>query len=353
VHGSQHRDILEARGGGREGPATTVGAGLGGAGAKRLRPFSPRPAARWPRADGLLAAGGTPVALARPGISWRPVCPVREAHMTVLVVHAHPLTAGPGRKPAVRDGAGLGARRRHGLRTASCRPPRGNARPRRLTASRPGQATCPHPSASASTHASATRPQERRRGPARPRQCTAHVTSVPRRCCPKPAHCSTPSQGGARVADTVGAAIGTDMTSCPRHGHLASWAGMCPGNPSSAGTHRSGHTRTGHVDGRGALPQAAWAATRTKPTALAAPFRRRPPPLGPRRALGAGGQRLRAMAWPRRSTHAADQDLGRADVDRRAVQAYRLQRLRTLAALGLNVAVEPATTVAEASSSCS
>ena len=233
------------------------------------------------------------------------------------------------------------------------RGPRGNARPRRLTASRPGQATCPHPSASASTHASATRPQERRRGPARPRQCTAHVTSVPRRCCPKPAHCSTPSQGGARVADTVGAAIGTDMTSCPRHGHLASWAGMCPGNPSSAGTHRSGHTRTGHVDGRGALPQAAWAATRTKPTALAAPSRRRPPPLGPRRALGAGGQRLRAMAWPRRSTHAADQDLGRADVDRRAVQAYRLQRLRTLAALGLNVAVEPATTVAEASSSCS
>jgi transposase len=46
--------------------------------------------------------------------------------------------------------------------------------------------------------------------------------------------------GGARVAATLLSEIGTDMTPFPPAGHLASWAGLCPGHHEAAGKHRSG-----------------------------------------------------------------------------------------------------------------
>ncbi len=48
-----------------------------------------------------------------------------------------------------------------------------------------------------------------------------------------------------RTAEVIIAEIGTDMSRFPTAGHLASWAGLCPGNDQSAGKRRSGHTRKG------------------------------------------------------------------------------------------------------------
>jgi transposase len=62
---------------------------------------------------------------------------------------------------------------------------------------------------------------------------------------------------GARVAETLVSEIGTDMTYFPSDGHLASWAGMCPGNHQSAGKQLSGHTHKGNIYVRGALTQSA------------------------------------------------------------------------------------------------
>ena len=148
---------------------------------------------------------------------------------------------------------------------------------------------------------------------------------------------------GARVAETLVSEIGTDMTHFPTAGHLASWAGMCPGNHQSAGKHLSGHTRKGHVDVRGALTQAAWAATRTKHTSLAAPFRRLTTRLGKRRALVAVGHSILVIAWHVLSKQATYQELGGDDFDRCDAHAYRLKLIRKLEALGLKVAVESAT----------
>jgi transposase len=158
---------------------------------------------------------------------------------------------------------------------------------------------------------------------------------------------------GARVAETLVSAIGTDMTHFPTAGHLASWAGMCPGNHQSAGKQLAGHTRKGNVYVRGALTQAAWAATRTKRTSLAAQFRRLTTRLGKRRALVAVGHSILVIAWHVLSTHASYQELGSDDFDRCDVQAYRRKLIRKLEALGLKVAVEPATSISEASSSFS
>ena len=155
---------------------------------------------------------------------------------------------------------------------------------------------------------------------------------------------------GARVAETLVSEIGTDMTCFPSAGHLASWAGMCPGNHQSAGKQLSGHTRKGNVYVRGALTQAAWAATRTKHTYLAAQFRRLTTRLGKRRALVAVGQSILVMAWHLLSTHASYEELGSDDVDRSDAKAYRLKLIRKLEALGLKVVVEPAPSVSEASS---
>ena len=158
---------------------------------------------------------------------------------------------------------------------------------------------------------------------------------------------------GARVAETLVSEIGPDMTHFPTAGHLASWAGMCPGNHESAGKQLSGHTRKGNVYVRGALTQAAWAATRTKRTYLAAQFRRLTTRLGKRRALVAVGHSILVIAWHVLSNRASYQELGSDYFDRCDAQAYRLKLIRKLEALGLKVTVESTTSAAEASSSFS
>ena len=85
-------------------------------------------------------------------------------------------------------------------------------------------------------------------------------------------------------------------------------------------------------------------------TAMAAQFHRLTTRLGQRRALVAVGHNILVMAWHWPSKHASYQELGRDDFDRCDAHAYRLKLIRQLEAWGLNVAVEPTTSVSEASS---
>jgi transposase len=93
------------------------------------------------------------------------------------------------------------------------------------------------------------------------------------------------------------AAIGTDMTRVPSADHLASWAGVAPGNDESAGKRASGKTRKGHRCLRTSLVQAAHAAARTKGPYLSAQYRRLATRRGKKRAILAVAHSILVMAY--------------------------------------------------------
>lgn len=69
---------------------------------------------------------------------------------------------------------------------------------------------------------------------------------------------------GESIAQTIIAEIGDNVDTFPTSGHLASWAGVCPGNYESAGISKSAKTTKGNRHLRLALHRAALAAAHSK-----------------------------------------------------------------------------------------
>jgi transposase len=102
---------------------------------------------------------------------------------------------------------------------------------------------------------------------------------------------------GRQAAEVIVAEIGADMSRFPTSGHLASWAGLCPGNDESAGKRRSGRTTKGSQWLRTTLVQVAWAASHTKTTTFGATYRRWAKRLGKKKALVAVARKILVLAY--------------------------------------------------------
>ncbi|MGH3994837.1 MAG: IS110 family transposase, partial [Pseudonocardiaceae bacterium] len=151
--------------------------------------------------------------------------------------------------------------------------------------------------------------------------------------------CTIPGVG-QRTAEVIIAEIGTDMTVFPSAGHLASWAGQCPGNDQSAGKRRSGRTRKGSKSLNFALKDAAMAALRTNDSYLQALYRRKKPQRGHGRALGAVKHSIICACWHMLTTGELYNDPGGDYYARRDPQRQTRRLVAQLERLGHTVTLQ-------------
>jgi transposase len=338
--------------------AKTVVACLIKDGKKQTRTFSTMTDDLLALSDWLLAAGCTHAAVESTGVYWKPVFNILEGSLEVVLVNARHAKAVPGRKTDVRDCEWLADLLRHGLLRPSFIPPPEIRELRELTRYRQtlvreqtalanrvqkliesanlklGQVATDVLGVSgrlilralADGETDATRLAQLARGRLR-RKAVKLLQTIP--------------GVGARVAEVLASEMGVDMTRFPTDAHLASWAGMCPGNNESGGKRLSGKTNKGSTHLRDALIQAAWVASHTKQTYLAAQYRRLVRRKGQKRALVAVGHSILVIAYHILNRRAGYEELGGDYFDRQSTERLQRQLIRRLERLGLKVVVEP------------
>lgn len=146
---------------------------------------------------------------------------------------------------------------------------------------------------------------------------------------------------GSRVAETIVAELGTDMSRFPDAAHAASWAGLAPSQHESAGKRKNTRIRDGNKYLRSALIQAAWAAVKKPDTFLAAFYRRLAARRGKKKAIIALAHKILVIIYTLLKTGQVYQERGAAALDEHQKDRIVHRLERRIAQLGYKVHLEP------------
>ena len=136
--------------------------------------------------------------------------------------------------------------------------------------------------------------------------------------------------------------IGADMTCFPSAKHLASWAGVCPGNWLSAGKRLSGKTTKGNPRLRAALAEVVWVISHMKDNYLSPQYHRLARRIGQAKAIVAVSHSLLVIIYHLLRDQKAYRDLGPTSFETQDTERLRTAAVRRLEALGYTVSLQTA-----------
>ncbi|MFW0794748.1 IS110 family transposase [Gordonia sp. CPCC 205515] len=144
------------------------------------------------------------------------------------------------------------------------------------------------------------------------------------------------------TADVIIAETGADMTVFPDAGHLASWAGVCPGHHESAGRVKNAATRPGNRYLKGALGASALTIARNKGTFLHTKYVRLSKQRGQGKAIVAIERTLITLIWTMITNHTTYTEPGPDFYQQRNPERAKNRALQQLRDLGWEATLQPA-----------